>query len=90
MVGPDEGTSLKFIPAGIFIGVKVAKIKIDDVVFKVAYWQSVVLCSVLGAYSPFNVIDGFIRRIWEQYMIDKVTMVRKGVFLVRFADIQES
>ncbi|KAJ8421816.1 hypothetical protein Cgig2_023809 [Carnegiea gigantea] len=84
----DSGTSLKFIPASIVNGEKIAKIEIDDVVSVVAYWQNAVLCLVLGAYPPFNVVDGFIRRIWKQYVINKVIMVRKGFFLVRFTDIQ--
>ena len=61
MVNPDEGTSVKFVPACIVNGVKIAKIETDNMVSEVAFWQNAVLCLVLGTYPPFNVVDGFIR-----------------------------
>jgi len=35
------------------------------------------------------VIDGYICRIWSQYEIDKVVVVRKGVYLVRFTSMAD-
>ena len=34
---------------------------------------------------PLHVIEGFVRRIWKDLEIDKVGMVNRGVFLIRFA-----
>ncbi|KAJ8425544.1 LOW QUALITY PROTEIN: hypothetical protein Cgig2_007454 [Carnegiea gigantea] len=45
-----------------------------------------VLCCVLGANLLFDVIDGFDLEINE---IDKVAMVRNGLFIVRFVNIQD-
>jgi len=56
---------------------------------EIEYWQQVVLCSVLGANPPFEVMQGFIKRILATPDIDKITHVCKGVFLVRFGDLQD-
>ena len=37
LVDPDEGTDLKFMPAEVFHGMKIAKIKRHDVVAEVGY-----------------------------------------------------
>jgi len=34
-------------------------------------------------------MQGFIRRIWGAYGIDKILQVRKGVFIIRFQNIQD-
>ena len=39
--------------------------------------------------TPLHVIEGFTRRIWKDLSIDKVGMVEKGVFLVRFKSQQD-
>ncbi|KAJ8429249.1 hypothetical protein Cgig2_026285 [Carnegiea gigantea] len=86
---PDEGTSLFFIAAPIINGKKCPELEPEDVASEVDHWQSAVLCMVLGANPPLEVIDGFIRRIWGNYWIDKVSLVRPGLFLVRFDRIHE-
>lgn len=60
------------------------KITIDDIKEKVKYQSSVVICYVLGSSPPLTVMDGYFHRIWENKGIDKVSLVNKGVFLVRF------
>ena len=82
-------TSLKFITAPLINGVKCAKIESNDVGPEIAYWQLAVLCSVLGANPPLEVIEGFIRRIWKAFDIDKICLVRKGVFLVCFNSLKD-
>ena len=47
------------------------------------------LCSVLGANSPLEVVMGFIKRIWKTFDTDKICLVKKGVFLVRFKHLNE-
>ncbi|KAJ8426043.1 hypothetical protein Cgig2_021401 [Carnegiea gigantea] len=51
--------------------------------------DEVVLCSVIGANPLLEVIEGFVRRIWQACEIDKVCLVRKGVFLVRFQNLND-
>ena len=47
------------------------------------------LCFVLGANPHLEVIEGFIRRMWRCFEIDKIYLVKKGVFLVRFKHLSE-
>ena len=61
----------------------------EDVAVEINYWQQAVLSSILGANPPFEVMQGFIKCIWATLDIDKIILVRKGVFLVRFRNIQD-
>ncbi|KAJ8426628.1 hypothetical protein Cgig2_016071 [Carnegiea gigantea] len=79
MTDPDEGTSLKFIQTPVIDGVKCAGIVSNAVNPKVEYWKFAMLCSVLGANPPLEVIVGFIWRIWKVFDNDKIYMVRKVV-----------
>ena len=45
---------------------------------------------MLGANPPYDVIAGFINRIWKEFSIDKILLVKKGLFLVRFKEIQDA
>lgn len=65
------------------------KIDIEDVQEKIAYWESSIICYVIGANPPFPVMDGFVRRIWRKKGIDKVVFVRNVVFLVKFHDLDQ-
>ena len=89
LVDPEEGSELKFFPTSMVNGVRCAKLEKKDVESEIEYWQQAVLCSVLGANPPFEIIQGFIKRIWAKFEIDKIVMVRKGVLLVRFGNIQD-
>ncbi|KAJ8420679.1 hypothetical protein Cgig2_024212 [Carnegiea gigantea] len=82
MVDPNEGTALEFIPATDINGAKCAKLVEEDVVDEINYWQNAVICCVLGANPPYEVIDGF--------AIDKVLLIKKGLYLVRFMDKQDA
>ncbi|KAJ8423185.1 LOW QUALITY PROTEIN: hypothetical protein Cgig2_026633 [Carnegiea gigantea] len=89
LVDPEEGSELKFIPTYVVNGVQCAKREKKDVAAEIDYWQQAILCLVLGANPPFEVIQGFIKRIWAKLAIDKTILVRKGAFLVRFGNIGE-
>ncbi|KAJ8422255.1 LOW QUALITY PROTEIN: hypothetical protein Cgig2_025875 [Carnegiea gigantea] len=84
IVNPEEGLVLKFIEAPVINGTKCAKIEQQDVTSEIDYWSQAVLCCVLGANPPLGVIEGYVRRIWSQFVIDKVIAARKGLYLVRF------
>ncbi|KAJ8427844.1 hypothetical protein Cgig2_017892 [Carnegiea gigantea] len=58
MADPDGGKSLNFVHSQIVNGVKCAKIEPQDVQSEIEYWNSAVLCSVLGANPPLEVIEG--------------------------------
>ncbi|XP_074306248.1 uncharacterized protein LOC141641489 [Silene latifolia] len=41
---------------------------------------------VTGANLPWEVLNGFIHRIWHKHNIDKVSFMPNGIFLVRFKE----
>ena len=41
---------------------------------------------VIGANPSLHVIDGYVKRIWKDLDVEKVDMVRKGIFIVRLND----
>ncbi|CAO2817774.1 unnamed protein product [Amaranthus hypochondriacus] len=55
------------------------KITFEDIAEEVTYWNSSVVCFVLGANPPLHVIEGFVTRIWKDY----------GVFLVKLKSIDD-
>ena len=89
LVDLEEGTDLKFVSAEFIDGERIAKIDREDVEAEIEYWQNAVICSVLGANPPSEIIQGFIKRIWGAFEIDKILQVRKGVFLIRFGNLQD-
>ena len=90
MVDPDEGTTLEFLPASVINGTKCAKLAEEDVAGEIDYWQNAVICCVLGANPPYEIMDVFVRRIWEGMAIDKVLMIKKGLYLVRFSNKEDA
>ncbi|KAK9668763.1 hypothetical protein RND81_13G084800 [Saponaria officinalis] len=58
----------------------------DEVKEELNFWKHVVYCFILGANPPWDVIEGFVYRIWAKYKIDSISFLHNGVFLVRFAD----
>lgn len=56
----------------------------EDIKPELEYWKPALICYILGVKLPFRIIDGFIRRVWGKYGVDKVAMMENGVFVVRF------
>ena len=86
---PEEGSELKFVPTCVVNGVRCAKLDKEDILTEINFLQQAVLCSVLGANPPFEVLQGFIKKIWAKYAIDKIIVVSKRVFLVRFLSMHD-
>ncbi|XP_074288696.1 uncharacterized protein LOC141613853 [Silene latifolia] len=61
----------------------------DDIKEEVEYWNQAVYCFVLGSNPPWEVLNGFIHRIWSKYGIDKVYFLPNGIFLVRFKELKD-
>ncbi|KAJ8433496.1 hypothetical protein Cgig2_018030 [Carnegiea gigantea] len=89
LVDPDEGSALRYVSIQMINGQACAKIERSNVQKEVDYWSTSVLCCVLGANPPLAVIDGYVHRIWAGMDIDKVLLVRKGVFLIRFNNMDD-
>ncbi|XP_057248240.1 uncharacterized protein LOC130590220 [Beta vulgaris subsp. vulgaris] len=62
----------------------VIKITDEDVKSEIDFWNSAVVCYVLGIKLPFRIVEGFIRRIWGKFGVERVVMKVNGVFIVRF------
>lgn len=60
------------------------KIGVSGIQDEIYFWNSSFVCYMLGANPPVHVMDGLFRRIWRNFGIDKVVMVRKGLFMIRF------
>ncbi|XP_019237198.1 PREDICTED: uncharacterized protein LOC109217412 [Nicotiana attenuata] len=56
----------------------------EDVKEEIEYWQTAVVCFVLGSNPPLTVVEGYFNRIWKDLGIDKVAQIKKGVYMVRF------
>lgn len=50
-------------------------IELDDIQDEVDYWNSSLMCYVLGAIPPIQVIEGYLRRVWKNHNVDKVAVV---------------
>ncbi|KAL9238991.1 hypothetical protein vseg_013352 [Gypsophila vaccaria] len=64
------------------------QIQHEDVAEEVEYWNQAIVCFILGANPPWEVIEGFIRRVWTRYNIDKISFLPHGIFLVRFKTME--
>ncbi|KAL2897076.1 hypothetical protein RDABS01_038859 [Bienertia sinuspersici] len=64
-------------------------IDMDDIEDEITYWSSAMICFVLGANPPLPVMSGFCNRIWGKKGLDKVSMVGRGLFLVRFNTLEQ-
>ena len=53
VVNLDEENSLDFIPCVDFSGTKYVKIEVDDILSKVEFWQTTVVCGVIWGHPPF-------------------------------------
>ncbi|XP_074266869.1 uncharacterized protein LOC141590159 [Silene latifolia] len=66
------------------------KLKLDASMFKVfGFWASSIYCYVLGANPPSHVNDGFVRRLWRQLSIDKVSFQPNGICIIRFSKSED-
>ncbi|XP_074271354.1 uncharacterized protein LOC141595288 [Silene latifolia] len=56
----------------------------SDVKKELDFWQNFAVCFILGANPPWEVVEDFIYRSWDEYGVDRVSFLPSGVFLVRF------
>lgn len=61
------------------------QIKLSDIQDEIDFRNYSIVFHIIGANPPIKVIEEFIRRIWKHYHVDKVVMVKKGMFIMRFA-----
>ena len=66
-------------------GDSIVKITYEDIEEEVLFWNSAIVCYVLGANPPVQVFEGFLRRVWKD-KIDRIGSPKHGIFVVRFHD----
>ncbi|XP_074293179.1 uncharacterized protein LOC141620131 [Silene latifolia] len=64
------------------------QLTIDDVASEVKYWETAVVCYVLGGNPPWELLQGFVQKLWGVYKFDKILFFPNGVFLVRFPTLE--
>ncbi|XP_056687955.1 uncharacterized protein [Spinacia oleracea] len=65
-------------------------IDLEDIEDEIAYWQSAVVCYVLGANRPQHVMEGFVHRICGKMGVEKVALIGKGIYVIRFTTMENS
>ncbi|KAL2933933.1 Sensory neuron membrane protein 1 [Bienertia sinuspersici] len=60
----------------------------EDVQPEIDLWESLIVTYVIGANPPTMVMEGFLRRIWLKYGVDKIIELQKGLYLVRLTKIE--
>ncbi|XP_074277814.1 uncharacterized protein LOC141601429 [Silene latifolia] len=51
---------------------------------EVEYWKLAVYGFIVGANPPWQILEGFQKRIWHKYAIDKISFLPNGLFIARF------
>ncbi|XP_048501503.1 uncharacterized protein LOC125497846 [Beta vulgaris subsp. vulgaris] len=71
-----------------FVEKEVVQFDFEDIKEEVEFWNSAIVCYVMAANPPIHVMEGFFHRIWKNLKVDKVAMIHKGVFIVRFSTME--
>ncbi|XP_062113584.1 uncharacterized protein LOC133824649 [Humulus lupulus] len=80
------GAKLKFEEPLVREGQRIAQVDLEEIQVETSFWNSAVVCMVLGANPPFVVFEGFIKRIWGKLGIDRIARLNVGFTLVKFRD----
>ncbi|XP_074314866.1 uncharacterized protein LOC141651037 [Silene latifolia] len=60
------------------------QLTVEDVQGELDYWKQALYGFIVGANPPWQVLEGFLKRIWSKYTVDKISFLPNGVFLARF------
>ncbi|XP_074288423.1 uncharacterized protein LOC141613582 [Silene latifolia] len=56
----------------------------EDVHDEIEYSKQAVYGFIVGANPPWQILEGFLKRIWNKYVIDKLSFLPNEVFIARF------
>ncbi|RAL42418.1 hypothetical protein DM860_017598 [Cuscuta australis] len=56
----------------------------EDIIEPGKYWDSALVCCILGTNPPLEIAKGFLSRIWKSYQIDDISFHKDSQFIVRF------
>lgn len=57
--------------------------------FNPSFWNSSVICYIIGASPPLYIMEGYIRRIWRNHNVDKVALLENGFYIVRLCSMEK-
>ncbi|XP_074315726.1 uncharacterized protein LOC141651935 [Silene latifolia] len=64
------------------------QLSMEDVQPEIDYWSTAVICYVLGGNPPWELLSGFVNRLWGKYKYDKISFLPNGAFLVHFPTLE--
>ncbi|XP_062089117.1 uncharacterized protein LOC133795676 [Humulus lupulus] len=84
---PNQGgTRLNFEEPLLRDGKLIAQVDMEEIEVETSFWNSTVVCIVLGSNPPFAVFEGFINIIWGKLGIERIARMNAGYTLVKFRD----
>ncbi|VFQ58792.1 unnamed protein product [Cuscuta campestris] len=83
-VGDNMMLNLEFVEGLEINAQKIATMMGDDVIQANGSWDSAIICCILGANPPLEVVKGFVHRISRNYEIDDVILLKEAQFIILF------
>ncbi|XP_062115077.1 uncharacterized protein LOC133829254 [Humulus lupulus] len=80
------GARLNFEEPLVRDGKLIAQVDREEVEVEASFWQSTMVCVVLGANPPLAVFEGFINRLWGKLGIERIARMNAGHTLAKFRD----
>ncbi|XP_062102985.1 uncharacterized protein LOC133813976 [Humulus lupulus] len=84
----DLGESVRKVIPKLGLSGDLVKIEEEDIEDEVSFWNSSMVCWVWGANPQIQVMDGFFKRIWRTSGVDKIGLLKHGLFIVRFTSME--
>ena len=83
----NAGHKLQFVEPQQGHYITYSKIEIVGIDPEILFWESLVVCYVLGASPLLPVLVGFLNHISNKFLIDKIVMLKNRVTLLWFESI---
>lgn len=83
----NAGYKLEYVAPSQVGDKQIVELGIEDIKSEVEYGSTIVICYVLAAHPPFQVIQGYIQSLWGKYGIDRVATLKNGAIVVRFETV---
>ncbi|XP_074315477.1 uncharacterized protein LOC141651676 [Silene latifolia] len=61
----------------------------EDIKSEVDFWNTAVYGYILGANPPWEMVEDYVYKIWDQYDVDRVSFMENGIFLVRLKTLAQ-
>ncbi|XP_062085514.1 uncharacterized protein LOC133791609 [Humulus lupulus] len=85
--GSDQGGArLTYEESLLREGKLIAQVHLEEIEVEASFWNSTLVCIVLGANPLITIFEGFIRRLWGKLGIERVARMNAGYTIVKFRD----